>query len=294
MTKQLGKLYAVGVGTGDSELLTLKAHRLISTVDVVAFPEKDKGSQASFAHQIVAGAVQDEDMQGEKLFLHFPMSRDPQINIPAWREAALSLIARLQQGKDVVFATEGDPSVYSTWAYIQEELQELLPQLEVEIVPGITSVTAIPAQTQIPLADGQERFCVVPATWGLSCLPRLVEEFDTIMLIKAGRIVPQLTALLESMDMLSCATYVSHATTDKQEVYQDLRDVPEVHRYFSMVQLSVRARRGVLRGSSVEQDSTDKVAPQTPVQQTPALKIPVQQISAQQIKASSLAKEVAA
>mgnify|MGYP000055558948 CR=1 FL=1 len=247
---KLGTMYAIGVGTGDPELLTLKAHRLLSTVDVVAFPEKDAGSNHSFAQQIAAGSISPETMKGEYLFLHFPMTRDPNINVPAWRKAAVTIVDLLKQGKDVAFATEGDPSVYSTWAYIQEELTELLPELDPVIIPGITSVTAIPSQTKIPLADGQERFCVVPATWGIECLEKLVEDFDTIMLIKAGRVIPKLITQLESMDMLDCATYVSHATTEKQELYSDLRDVPNENRYFSMVQLSVRARRGVLRGTN--------------------------------------------
>ncbi|MEI8631056.1 SAM-dependent methyltransferase [Vibrio sp. PP-XX7] len=96
-----------------------------------------------------------------------------------------------------MFVTEGDPSVFSTWAYLQEELAEIAPYVVPVIVPGITSVTAVPAATKIPLADGQERFCVVPATYGIGCLERLVKEFDTIMLIKAGRMIAELSARLK-------------------------------------------------------------------------------------------------
>ncbi|MGF1723768.1 precorrin-2 C(20)-methyltransferase [Photobacterium nomapromontoriensis] len=247
-----GQLFAVGVGTGDSELLTLKAVRLLQEADVIAIPEKNKGQADSFAWQIVTGAVPEESLSAEMCFLHFPMTRDASLNVPAWRQAAMQIAQFVADGKRVVFVTEGDPSVFSTWAYVQEELREIMPQLEPEIIPGITSITAIPSQTKIPLADGQERFCVVPATYGMECLPRLIEEFDTIMLIKAGRVIPALTAMLEKMDLLECATYVSHATTDQQEIYRDLRDVPEGHRYFSMVQLSIRKRRGVLRGNVID------------------------------------------
>ena len=244
----IGQLFAVGVGTGDSELLTLKAVRLLQEADVIAIPEKTQGKADSFAWQIVTGAVPEASLRGEKCFMHFPMTRDASLNVPAWRRAAMQIAQFVTEGKRVVFVTEGDPSVFSTWAYVQEELLEIMPKLVPEIIPGITSITAIPSQTKIPLADGQERFCVVPATYGMECLPRLMEEFDTIMLIKAGRVIPELTAMLEQMDLLECATYVSHATTDQQEIYTDLRDVPEGHRYFSMVQLSIRKRRGVLRG----------------------------------------------
>lgn len=250
MNKQnTGQLFAVGVGTGDSELLTLKALRLLREADVIAIPEKNLGKADSFAWEIVSGALQQEQLTAQRCFLHFPMTRNPAINVPAWQNAAQKIAGFIRAGKRVVFISEGDPSVFSTWAYLQEELNDLLPEFEPEIVPGITSITAIPAQTKIPLADGQERFCVVPATYGMECLPRLVEEFDTIMLIKAGRVIPQLILLLEELGVLGCASYVSHATTDKQEIYSDLRDVPNEHRYFSMVQLSLRGRRGILRGN---------------------------------------------
>jgi precorrin-2/cobalt-factor-2 C20-methyltransferase len=245
---KFGQLYAVGVGTGDSELLTLKAARLIQEADVVAIPEKNKGKADSFAWEIVNGALPEEAITGERCFLHFPMTRDASVNVPAWRAAAMTILDRLKQGKSVVFVTEGDPSVFSTWAYIQEELDEIAPEIVPIIVPGITSITAVPAATKIPLADGMERFCVVPATYGIESLDTLVKEFDTIMLIKAGRMIPQLSAKLKQLGLSDTATYVSHASTDKQEIYHDLDQVPEEHRYFSMVQLSIRSRRGVLRG----------------------------------------------
>ena len=246
----IGQLYAVGIGTGDSELLTLKAVRLIKQADVVAIPEKNKGQQDSFAWEIVSGAVSESELQGERCFLHFPMTRDASVNVPAWRSAAQTILQYLQKGKDVVFVTEGDPSVFSTWAYIQEELAEIAPEIVPTIVPGVTSITAVPAATRIPLADGKERFCVVPATYGIECLESLVKEFDTIMLIKAGRMVEALSAKLKTLGLQQCATYVSYASTDKQEVYSNLDNVPKEHRYFSMVQLSIRSRKGVLRTGS--------------------------------------------
>jgi precorrin-2/cobalt-factor-2 C20-methyltransferase len=244
-----GQLYAVGIGTGDSELLTLKAVRLIKDADIVAIPEKSKGQADSFAWQIVSGALSVDELNGERCFLHFPMTRDAALNIPAWQQAAQTILAYLEQGKSVVFITEGDPSVFSTWAYIQEELAEIAPSVVPVIVPGVTSITAVPAATRIPLADGKERFCVVPATYGIDCLERLVAEFDTIMLIKAGRVISELAEKLKALGLAEMATYVSHASCDKEEVYHCLDDVPPEHRYFSMVQLSIRARKGVLRGA---------------------------------------------
>jgi len=247
MSANQGKLYAIGVGPGAGDLMTLRSVRLIESLDVIAIPEKNKGQADSFAWAISQQEVDTANISGEKLFLWFPMTRDHNITVPAWRAAAEAIASRIKQGLDVGFITEGDPSVFSTWAYLQEELQELVPNLEVEIVPAVSSITAVPSQTQIPLADGEERFCVVPATYGIECLPRLMDEFDTIILIKAGRMVNKLIEMLEPMGMLDCATYVSYATGDNQQVFHDLRDVPEGHVYFAMVQLSIRNRKGVLR-----------------------------------------------
>ncbi|MCD9523006.1 precorrin-2 C(20)-methyltransferase [Photobacterium carnosum] len=247
MTQTIGKLYAIGVGPGDSSLMTLRSVELLKTIDVIAIPEKNKGQQDSFAWSIVRGAIADKQMQGQRSFLWFPMSKDHTITVPAWQAGAITIAEHLNAGKNVAFITEGDPSVFSTWAYLQEELVEHFDQLEIEIVPGVTSLTAVPAATQIPLCDGEERFCVVPATYGVKMLPELVQEFDTIMLLKSGRMVPELIAVLEPLGLLECATYVSYATDPRQRVFTDLRNVPPEFCYFATVQLSVRGRKGVLR-----------------------------------------------
>lgn len=248
--KKLGKLYAVGIGPGDSELLTLKAVRLLKTAPIVAFPEKNAGKRDSFAWDIVTKAIAPTEFAGRTCFLHFPMTRDSATNLAAWQAGAQKLAAYLKDGKDVVFATQGDPSVYSTWGYIYAQVNLLIKSLEVEIVPAVTSLTAVPAISQIALADGKERFCVVPATYGIECLDRLVVEFDTIMLIKAGRNLEALIAKLTKLDLLDKACYVAHATGEKQRIYYDLRQVPKGHCYFSMVQISIRKRQGILAGQN--------------------------------------------
>lgn len=259
MTQPLGKLYALGVGPGASDLLTLRAVKLLQHIDVIAIPEKNPGTQNSLAWDIVCGALSEGDMRGERLYLHFPMTKDTSVTIPAFKRAGGEICARLRSGLDVLFITEGDPSVFSTWSYVLDEVMEQLPEVDINVVPAVSSLTAVPAATQIPLADGEERFCVVPATYGLEMLPRLAEEFDTILLIKAGRVIEPLKVMLEKMGILHKATYVSHASTDKQEIYRDLNDVPDENRYFSMVQISIRTRKGILRRQSTD-NRCEKVA----------------------------------
>ncbi|WOT06779.1 precorrin-2 C(20)-methyltransferase [Shewanella youngdeokensis] len=253
MSKKLGKLYAVGVGPGDSSLMTLRSVELLKNIDVIAIPEKNKGQADSFAWSIVRGAIADEQMVGERCYLWFPMTKDHTITVPAWQQGAQQIAAHLSAGKDVAFVTEGDPSVFSTWAYIQDELADIFTEQspELEVVPGVTSLTAVPAATKVPLADGEERFCVVPATYGVSMLPQLVEQFDTIILLKSGRMVPELIKVLTPLGLLDCATYVSYASDERERVFTDLREVPSDFCYFATVQLSVRQRKGILRHGGV-------------------------------------------
>jgi len=130
-----------------------------------------------------------------------------------------------------------------------EEAPDRWPGIEIEIIPGISSITAIPAELKIPLADGQERFCVLPATYGIEDLPSLAAEFDTIILTKVGRMIPSLVKMLRQHELLRTATYVTYGTTDQQKIVKDLETL-EGDRcdYFSMVMISIRRRKGVLRG----------------------------------------------
>ncbi|EQA35413.1 precorrin-2 C(20)-methyltransferase [Leptospira inadai serovar Lyme str. 10] len=252
-TKTLGKLFGVGVGPGATDLITLRAINVLNEAEVLAIP-KSSEHLPSFAWRVCSPLVK-ENSEQEKIFLHFPMSKDPKVLVPAWDKAFNEIGARLMSGKNVAFVTQGDPSVYSSWNYLREEAPDRWPGIEIEIVPAVTSVTAIPAALQIPLADGRERFCVLPATYGLEDLPRLVEDFDSIVLTKVGQVIPELVRILKLLGLLENATYVSYGTTDKQKIVKDLESIQNENcDYFSMVLISIRKRKGVLRGESHESD----------------------------------------
>ncbi|MEO5968529.1 MAG: precorrin-2 C(20)-methyltransferase [Bdellovibrionia bacterium] len=246
MTKY-GKLYGVGVGPGATDLLTLRAVNILNTVDVIAIP-KSSDHVRPFAWRICSPVVQENPKQ-EKIFLMFPMTKDSTILIPAWDHAFGEIGKRLEQGLNVAFITQGDPSVYSSWGYLLDESQARWPGIQVEIVPAVSSITAIPAILRTPLADGQERFCVLPATYGIEDLPKLIQDFDTIILTKVGRMIPQLVDILKKLELLHTATYVSYGTTDQEHVVKDLETIKnDKCDYFSTVMISIRRRKGVLRG----------------------------------------------
>lgn len=253
MSKKFGKLYGVGVGPGATDLITLRAVNVLNSVDVIAIPQSSE-TVRPFAWRICSPIVRDNPGQ-EKIFLTFPMTKDPNILIPAWDKAFKEIGVRLEKGQSVAFITQGDPSVYSSWGYLLEEADERWPGIEIEIVPAVSSVTAIPAILKTPLADGQERFCVLPATYGLEDLPRLVKDFDSIILTKVGRMIPDLVEKLKALDLLHKATYVAYGTNDQQSIVYDLESIKsDKCDYFSMVMISIRRRKGVLRGHTYSKE----------------------------------------
>ena len=243
-----GNLYGVGVGPGAPDLITLRALNVLRRAKVLALPRSsDYG--ASKAWEIVKPELGEVPGQ-ERLFLTFPMSKDPERLRPAWDKAFAAIGERLEKGLDVAFATEGDPSLYSTFIYLEEEAPRRWPGLRIEVVPGVSSVTAVPAVTGIPLADGQERIAIVPGTYGLEDLGELLQKFDTIVLMKIGPEMPRIIQALERAGLLDRAVYVSKATMSEQRIVRDLRTVSaERGDCFAMVVVSRKERSGVLAGA---------------------------------------------
>ncbi len=243
-----GTLYGVGVGPGASDLLTLRALNVLRRTGVLALPRSsDYGT--SKAWQIikpVLGSV----LNQERLFLTFPMKKDPEQLRPAWDKAFNAIGERLERGLDVAFATEGDPSLFSTFIYLKQEAPRRWPGVVIEVVPGVSSITAVPAVTGIPLADGQERIAIVPGTYGLKDLERLLQEFDTVVLMKLGAEIPNIVEALDHMGLLDRAVYVSKATMAEQRIVRNLRLVQaERGDCFAMVIVSRKEHSGLLAGA---------------------------------------------
>lgn len=164
-----GKLYGVGVGPGDPQLLTLKAREVLSEVDYICTPRagKDKKSRAL---QIVEQVV---DCGDRVKGLHFPMTSDPEKLQKAHRKAAAEIAALLKAGYSLAFITLGDPLLYSTYIYLLQHLQNY-PRLEVETIPGINAASAAAARLNQPLASGEEKLLFYP-------LPQVAPELDSVL-----------------------------------------------------------------------------------------------------------------
>lgn len=246
MSTPLGKLYGVGVGPGDPDLITVKAVKILRSVATIAIPRPSKYAE-SVAWRSAAAHVE-ENADQERLFLTFPMTKDPAVLAPAWEEACQAIAERLADGRDVAFVTQGDPMVYSTFIYLYEDLRTRLPGLEVEIVPGVSSISAGPAVCGVPLADGQERVAILPATYGTEDLRRILRDFDSVVLMKVASKMPEVVAALAAEGLLGCATYIERATGSGQRIVRDLESLTQERCvYFSMVFVHKKSRSGVLR-----------------------------------------------
>jgi precorrin-2/cobalt-factor-2 C20-methyltransferase len=177
------KLYCVGCGPGDPELLTVKAVNLIKGAQVIFAPTAREG-KPSIALSVVDQYV---DKSTKTVSLVFPMVKDRESLKDYWKRNASEIAAAVRTGKKVVYLTVGDPALYSTWIYIHRELNKDHPDVEIEIVPGVASLFAIANKAKISLAEGDETVAIVPACYDMERVKKTASACDTVIFLKDGR-----------------------------------------------------------------------------------------------------------
>jgi len=170
-----GKVIAVGVGPGDPDLLTVKAIRVLQEADVIFAPTPNSTAR-SLALSIVKAVLEGRPSAPEIITLMFPMIKDETELERAWAENTDRIAECAQEGKIVAYVAVGDPSLYSTFTHILRELSTKYPDIEVEIIPGVTSLSACAAKARMPLATGEETLLVLPG-------------FDMELFVKQSRLV---------------------------------------------------------------------------------------------------------
>jgi len=243
MSGKSGKLYVIGVGPGDPELLTLKAARIIRESRVICVPKgREEGS--SLALSIAEKAV---SLDGKEIIeAYFPMrktrssgeagKRGSGEELDAqWNKTAGMISGKLHESKDVAFLTLGDPTIYSTFYYLYDKLVELSPAVNIEIIPGVSSINASAARAKMALGLGDDRIAILPANYP-GDLRTVLETFDTVVLMKVHKVFDKVTGLLREMRLLDKAVYIAQAGMEDERIFSDIRDVGgEDLRYFSMV-----------------------------------------------------------
>ena len=216
--RKIGCLYGVGVGPGDPELITLKARRILSQVSVIFVPQKDTGHK-SYAGSIISGLLGNPAQQVVELV--FPMQQNALE--PYWERAADEIWQRLAQGEDCAFVTEGDPFLYGTFVYILSIFQEHHPEVDIKVIPGISSINAAAASAVLPLSSGRERIAIIPATYQDKALRETLESFDTVVLLKVNTAFDRILDVLEEMKLVDRCTYIRRCTTKDEKIVKDIR-----------------------------------------------------------------------
>ncbi|MEN3792561.1 precorrin-2 C(20)-methyltransferase [Fulvimarina sp. MAC3] len=221
-----GILYGLGVGPGDPELLTLKAHRILTSSPVVAYPKPDTGE--SFARAIVAGFLKPEQME---IAIEVPMrvERFPAAEI--YDGAATKIAACLGEGKDVAILCEGDPFFYGSFMYLFERLAGCF---ETIVVPGVSSVMAASAASARPLAARNDRLTVIPGPLGDDELIARIESAEAFAIMKLGRHFARIRKVIDRMDLTDRCRYCERVSLP-EEVVLPLVEAPETAPYFSMI-----------------------------------------------------------
>ncbi len=222
-----GILYGVGVGPGDPDLITLKAHKVLQAAPVIAYPAPEAGD--SLARTIAAPHIP----QGRReIIIRMPLDPKRFPDRTAYDDAAAEIATILRGGEDVAVICEGDPFFYGSFMYLFSRLQE---EFTVRVVPGISSLMACAGASLSPLGARNEVLSVLPAPMPAEDLRRHLERAEAAAIIKLGRHAPKVYGVLRQLNLLDQARYVAHATMPAQQV-QNLRDVnPDEVPYFAMI-----------------------------------------------------------
>lgn len=223
-TEKVGKLWGVGIGPGDPELLTLKAVRILRQADVIMLP--DSNGPEKTALNIVKAYLEGKPL----LFAKMPMVRDKAAMDEAHDQAAGQICALLDQGRQVAFVTLGDPSVYSTYMYLHEKIMQR--GYAVEVVPGVPSFCAAAARLNRSLCQGREPLLVIPASHGQDAL---LDVPANKVFMKAGRSILDLQQRLGDRGLLEHASMVENCGMDNERIYPHFGDLREPAGYFSLV-----------------------------------------------------------
>jgi len=217
----VGTLYGLGVGPGDPELLTVKAFRMLKEAPVIAYPKKRKGSK-SYAHRIIDVYI----TPGEKemLGLVFPMTKDPEILEREWSHTVDLVWDKLKTGKDVAFVTEGDPLLYSTFIHMMNLMKERYPEVNIQTVPGISSINGAASRLGIALAEGDDHVAIIPARDDYEAMKKAIVENDCVIFIKVAKVIDLMLNILRELDLLEKASVVTKVTSD-EEIIWDIREL---------------------------------------------------------------------
>ncbi|NLU61569.1 precorrin-2 C(20)-methyltransferase [Rhodococcus sp. HNM0563] len=230
-----GRIYGVGLGPGDPELITRKAARLIAEADVIAYHSGTHGR--SIARGIAAGLIPDGVIEEKLVYpvtvgtTDHPGGYDGAI-ADFYDECAARLATHLDADRTVVVLCEGDPLFYGSYMYLHDRLSK---HYAAEVIPGVTSFSAAAAASAEPLVRRTDVLTVLPGTLPEPELARRLADTDGAVIMKLGRTFESVRSALEQSGRLDDAVYVERATMDGQRIVAAADVDPDTVPYFSVI-----------------------------------------------------------
>lgn len=257
----VGRLYGVGVGPGDPELITRKAARLIAAADVIAYHAgvgKESNARRTAAEFFPADVIEEQ--------LTYPVTTGTTGHpggyagalADFYEESAARLAAHLDAGRDVVLLAEGDPLFYGSYMYMHDRLA---PRYETEIVPGVPAFSAAAAAVASPLSRQDDVLTVLPGTLPEPELARRLADTDAAIILKLGRTFPAVRRALAAAGRLEHALYVERASMPEQRWLPVAEVDPETAPYFSLIVVAGDSRNGTRSRTPGEPYAPDSAPP---------------------------------
>ena len=237
-----GTLFTLGMGPGDPELVTMKAARLLATTPIVAYFAKagQRGHARSIADGYIGPGV-------EELRFDYPMTtevshqdgRYVDAMAACYAAASDSIAERLERGDDVALICEGDPFFYGSSMYLFDRLRDRFPM---EIVPGVLGMSGCWAEARLPMTYGDDVLSVLPGTMAEADLRRHLAGTDAAVIMKLGRNLPKVRAVLTSLGRSDRAVYAERGTMAGSRILPLAEIADDGAPYFSMILVPGRQR----------------------------------------------------
>jgi precorrin-2/cobalt-factor-2 C20-methyltransferase len=154
--------------------------------------------------------------------LVFPMIKGKENLRTYWEQAIEQIWEYLKTGHDCAFVNIGDALFYGTFVHILETMQKTHPEVEIEVIPGISSVNAAAAQAIVPLASNDERIAIISAESDDGFIRETLKNFDTVVFLKINNMFDRLLAILEETKLVEKSVYVRRCTTRDEEIVRDI------------------------------------------------------------------------
>ena len=243
-----GKLFGVSLGPGDPGLITRRAWDTLHQGAHWTYPVRKKGDDSYALDIVLRGGLA---LPQASTPLVFPMIHDREILAKYWLLAAEAVLQILHAGQDVAFLVEGDASSYSTFSHLARTVIGLDDSVAIDVIPGVPSYNAAAARLQTPLAETDDTLAIIPAGYGIDVIERMLEECDTLALLKVKPMLDAIIDFLDSRGLLQHSLFIEKAGTPEERIVRDvasLRGTKVNYLSLMLVKNPDRPRGDLIRG----------------------------------------------